>query len=143
MVKIIGQSYQHMGFAEFFPEGAEPFDVDTVFNMIGNMLEHPAAGAFVAEHNGEVVGCAAVVLAPFTWNARILSATEVFWHMRRDVYPSVQGKKLFVRLLNVMTEWAREQGAAFFVGVTRPGPAGRMLERRGFKPMEATYGGAL
>lgn len=142
VAEIVISASEHMHYDEFSKHGIYP-DATSVVEFLFRAKNAPGVGLFVVEVDGEVIGACCVALSPLLLNKNVIASTELFWHMRVDLYQSIKGKKWFVRLLDHMTAWSKEHGASWFIGITRPGVSGKLLERRGMLHTENNYEGAL
>lgn len=138
---ILMDAHSHMAYTAI-PGDVSP-DAESIVELLLRLLEAPEAGLFVAISDGAVVGAASAVLTPMIWNKHVLAATELFWHMAPAAYGTASGRKSFVALGDTLVEWASARGARWVAIITPEGPAGRLLERRGFSRMETNYGRAL
>jgi hypothetical protein len=141
---------------------AEPDDVPALVTMgraffletghpgrYGVEFHEPSFAAILArlgEHNclltaerfGQVVGMAAIDIAPAYWNNSIKLAQEVFWYLKPEHRVGHGG-----RLLNAIQQLARDKGASLFAVVAEEGDhakaLGRLYLSRGFHPVETVY----
>jgi GNAT superfamily N-acetyltransferase len=106
------------------------------------MIATPLAILLVAEHDGAVVSVAGAMVFPAYWNAAVMIGQETFWFVLPEHRNGVGGA-----MLDAMEAEARERGAVQFLMVAleavRPKAVGKLLKRRGYKPLEHSYVRAL
>lgn len=117
--------------------GPIPYDPHSASAFLREMVHRPEAGIFLIDHNLEVRGMAAAVIAPVFLNFHHKSASEMFWFVRKA------HRKTFdsLRLFKALEDWAREQGATTMTMIalaTNPGVSA-IYERRGYKLQESNY----
>lgn len=92
----------------------------------------------VAEDEAGVCGMVGLVVAPFMFNATLMTAQEVVWW----VDPEAQGKGAGKALLAAIEPACRAKGVAAIVMVhmaNSPPQAAALYERMGFEHTESTY----
>lgn len=113
------------------------YDPESAAKSFCGMIELPQAGVFVLEVDGEVVGLIAGLVAPYLFNAE-LTGQELLWY----VEPAHRGGRQSLRLVRVLEEWARMQGAATFaMAALMTSPVGIFdyYESRGYIPQETHF----
>jgi len=115
-----------------------PFDADTLRETLAGMIgRHTDSLALVAEHDGKVCGCMAVVKFAHYF-AAASSALELYWYMA----PERRGSGDAVRMLRLAEDWARTVGCATLVMVALSmagSPAANLYGRTGYRPMETHF----
>jgi GNAT superfamily N-acetyltransferase len=90
----------------------------------------------VYEYENEIVGVAALLIAPFHFDPSIKVATELFWYVR----PGVRENGVGEAMLDGMEAMAKTKGAHLFgMGTMYDPKADAMLESRGYKQTEKTF----
>lgn len=118
--------YRH--FADFCP--------DTVGDLVGVMIDRGVC--LLAVRDGEPVGMAGLVVAPFMFNRTKTAAYEVMWW----VDPDAQGEGAGKALLSAIEPACREAGCDAIQMVhlaTSPPQAGALYERMGYRHSESSY----
>lgn len=92
----------------------------------------------VAEKDGAVVGMVGLIVAPFMFNAAVLTAHEIVWYVR----PEEVGKGAGAALLAAIEPACRERGVVAIQMVhlsTSPPQAAALYERMGYRYTESSY----
>lgn len=120
-------------------------DLDSVIMTLLDLLESPRADLSVVDLGEGVVGACAVTLVPFSWDRRIVIATEWIWHMHPGVPEGLTNRKWIVRMLDYMLAWAKAHGAHSFKAGTfhDDETLKRALTRRGIRPIETACIGSI
>lgn len=100
--------------------------------LTGTMTTDPVGGVFVAEQNGVVGMAAGFVSEHWFSDEKMLCDYTVY------VRPGSRGSFAFVRLVGILEDWGRRQGARFSsigvsTGINATGTR-KMYERMGYKP---------
>ena len=114
------------------------YDPQSAGRNFAALLTMENAGVFVLDVGGEVVGVIAGLLAPYLFNAAELTGMELLWY----VEPEHRGNFSSLRLVRVLEEWARQQGAATFAMaamMTSPAAVADFYQRRGYRPQETHF----
>jgi hypothetical protein len=88
-------------------------DRDTIEFFIQDNIDMIGRAVFVAEIDGEVIGAIAGGLAPWMWNANILTLIETGWFIpkiHRDKY-----KMAAMSLRKQFHKWGRQAGATVLI----------------------------
>ncbi len=90
----------------------------------------------VATYEDEIVGVAALLVAPSHFNPDIKTGVEIFWYVRPGVRESGVGELL----LEVLEDMARDKGVTMWsMGTIGDDKAEEMLTKRGYRLTEKTY----
>ena len=101
MVDLAEEVHAAAGLPAVFPFNREAVKFDTI-----EYMNSEKAGSFVAEHEGQIVGAACVVLRPEFFNHNYLVAQEL-WSWVRPENMDMVGFAMH----RAIEEWAKSQGA--------------------------------
>ena len=101
LVDLAEETHLAAGLPAIFPFNREAVKFDTI-----EYINSERAGSFVAEHEGEIVGAACVLLAPVFFNHNYLMARELWSWVRAEHQDS-----LGFEMLQAIEQWAKSQGA--------------------------------
>lgn len=114
------------------------YDSDSAASSFFSLLNTDAAGVFVIEAAGAVVGAAAAIVAPLLFNLKHSIAQELFWY----VDPEHRGGSDSLRLVAALERWASEHGATLMLMAalekSAPGVR-RVYARRGYIEQETNF----
>lgn len=101
--------------------------------ILSVVLEHGVA--FVAEHNGAVLGMIAAIVAPHPLTGEPFADEIVWW-----VEPEHRASRLGPRLLHSLEKWTVTKGVHSIRMVSPTGTkVGEFYERLGYVPVETSY----
>lgn len=113
-----------------------PMDEDTVVNLANILFD---TGVFkVADLDGDLYGMIGLVVFPFGFNAKVLSAHEVVWYVSPDARKLGVAKKLMVEAERV----CRSKGVVsiqMLCMANSPPQASKMYESLGYELSELNY----
>jgi len=113
-----------------------PFDNDTVENLMSIILDTGVLKLAVVED--VVCGMIGLVMFPFAFNAKVVSAHEVFWY----ISPEARNMGFATRLFESAEQACLEKGAVSIqMGIlaTSPNGVGKFYESLGYKLEETSY----
>ena len=142
LIAFVVRCYDSMHWKE---HGLVP-DLESVTRTLCELTRpNPDVLFAVIEVDSQIVGACAAVIAPHPWSRSAKVAQEWIWHILPDFPDGHKKRSYFVKLLDIMLEWARQRGATAFKACTaKQYPAVQeLLERRGIRAMETVCVGGL
>lgn len=142
-MKVVEATYEDVGHfigmaREFAALAGEPLDRESVADHVEWMIEHDTAVALIAFDGNQPVGICGALVFPSPWCSEKLSATELWWFVKKEARGSGAG----LALIDALESWARDAGAwrlsMMLIEGIAPGVE-KIYERRGYKPRERTF----
>jgi GNAT superfamily N-acetyltransferase len=111
------------------------FDLNKTQENFEAVLSNPNATIFVADVDGELVGCLVCVVSQPLFSSDVV-ANELAWYISPD---QRNGKAAF-KLLKVYEDWAKDMGATSVVmSDTSTKDLTKLFSRKGYRNIERSY----
>lgn len=116
---------------------AKYWDEDQLVSSLYRLLSLETVGIFVAQKDGKIVGAIAGMVAPMWCNPSLLIVAELAWWVEVE-----HRGRVGHLLLKELEEWSHDVGAVIVSINEVPSMnsnVGKLLTRRGYSMLEATY----